>query len=81
MPRPSTANYLPAEEVVRWIKEDPEQRQGLILEILPRTLVQATGGRLTTLFIEEFCDDDRMAGSLFGIFIWEHGLDLKVITC
>ncbi len=68
MPRPSTANYLPAEEVVRWIKEDPEQRQGLILEILPRTLVQATGGRLTTLFIEEFCDDDRMAGSLFVHF-------------
>ena len=68
MPRPSTANYLPAEEVVRWIKEDPEQRQGLVLEILPRTLVQATGGRLTTLFIEEFCDDDRVAYSLFGHF-------------
>ena len=64
----SAANYLPAEEVVRWIKEDPEQRQRLILEVLPKTLDQETGGRLTRLFIEEFCDDDRMAGSLFVHF-------------
>ena len=68
MPKPSAANYLPAEVVLRWIKEDPEQRQWLILEILPKTLDQETGGRLTCLFIEEFCDDDRMANSLFGHF-------------
>ena len=43
MPRPSTANYLPAEEVVRWIKEDPEQRQRLILEILPKTIGSGNG--------------------------------------
>ncbi len=67
-PKPCAANYLPAEEVLRWIKEDPEQRQGLILEILPKTLDQATGGRLTCLFIEEFCDDDRMASNLFLYF-------------
>ena len=68
MPKQSAANYLPAEEVLRWIKEDPDQRQGLVLEILPRTLGQATGGRLTSLFIEEFCDDDRVASNLFGHF-------------
>ena len=68
MPRPSTANYLPAEEVVRWIKEDPEQRQRLIREILPKTLDQEMGGGLTRLFIEEFCDDDCMASSLFVHF-------------
>ncbi len=68
MPKPSAANYLPAEEVVRWIKEDLEQRQWLILEILPKTLEQETGGKLTHLFIEEFCDDDRVAYSLVGHF-------------
>ncbi len=68
MPKPNAANYLPAEEVLRWIKEAPEQRQWLILEILPKTLDQETGGRLTRLFIEEFCDDDRMASSLFRYF-------------
>ena len=61
-------NYLPAEEVMRWIKEDSEQRLWLILEILPKTLDQETGGRLTNLFIEEFCDDDRVASSLFVHF-------------
>lgn len=68
MPKQSPVNYLPAEEVLRWIKEDPEHRQGLILAILPRTLDQATGGSLPRLFIEEFCDDDRSASSLFWHF-------------
>ena len=68
LPEPCAANYLPAEKVLRWIKEDPEQRQWLIREILPKTLDQAKGGRLTCLFIEEFCDDDRMASSLFVHF-------------
>ena len=68
MPKQSPVNYLPAEEVLRWIKEDPEHRQGLILAILPRTLDQATGGSLPRLFIEEFCDDDRVASSLFWHF-------------
>ena len=53
---------------MRWIKEDTEQRQWLILKILPKTLDQETGGRLTRLFIEEFCDDDRVAYSLFVHF-------------
>ena len=67
-PKIPPTNYLPAEEVLRWIKEDPDQRQWLILEILPKTLDQEMGGRLTHLFIKEFCDDDRMAGSLFVHF-------------
>ncbi len=67
MPKQGSANYLPAEEVLRWIKEDPEQRQGLVLEILPKTLDQEKGGRLTRLFIEEFCDDS-VTSSLFMHF-------------
>lgn len=66
MQKENVVNYLPAEAVSRWIKDDPEQRQWWILEILPQTLEQETGGRLTRLFIEEFCDDDRVAYSLFG---------------
>ena len=68
LPKKGPVNYLPAEEVLNWIKEDPEQRQWWILEILPQTLDQAIGGWLTRLFIEEFCDDDRMANSLFVHF-------------
>ena len=68
MPQQSAANYFPAEEVIRWVKEDLEQRQGLILEILPKTLDQEVGGRLTSLFIEEFCDDNRVASSLLAHF-------------
>ena len=67
-PKQSTVSYLPAEEVLRWIKEGPEQRQWLILEILPKTLDQETGGKLTRVFIEEFCDADRVANSLFVHF-------------
>ena len=66
--KPSAVNYLPAEEVLRWIKEDPAERQWLIIEILPKTLEQEAGGTLTRLFIEEFCDDDRVTSSLFGHF-------------
>lgn len=68
MSKPSAANYLPAEKVLRWLKEDPEKRQWLILEILPKTLDQETGGKLTCLFIEEFCDDNRVAYSLLEHF-------------
>ena len=68
MPKPCAANYLPAEEVMRWIREDPEQRQRLILHFLPKTLNQEKGGDLTRLFIEEFCDDGRVANSLFLFF-------------
>lgn len=66
MQKENVVNYLPSEEVVRWINDDPEHRLWLIQEILPQTLDQAKGGRLTRLFIEEFCDDDRVAYSLFG---------------
>ena len=66
MPKENVVNYLPVEEVLRWIKDDPEQRLWLIQEILPQTLDQVKGGRLTRLFIEEFCHDDHVAYSLFG---------------
>ena len=66
MLKENVVNYLPAEEVLRWIKNDPEHRLWLIQEILPPTLDQAKGGRLTRLFIEEFCHDDHVAYSLFG---------------
>jgi len=68
MSKQSPVKYLPAEKVLRWLKEDTEKRQWLILEILPKTLDQETGGGLTSLFIEEFCDDDRVAYNLFGHF-------------
>jgi len=68
MSKQSPVKYLPAEKVLRWLKEDTEKRQWLILEILPKTLDQETGGGLTSLFIEEFCDDDRVAYNLLGHF-------------
>ncbi len=68
MSKQSSVKYLPAEEVVRWIKEDPEKRQRVIQGILPKTLEQETGGRLTRLFIEEFCDDEHVADSVRAHF-------------
>ena len=60
--------YMPAEDIIDWINSDIENRLRLIQEVLPKTLDENAGGQLTRLFIEEFCDDDRIAGSLCGHF-------------
>ena len=62
-------NKMPAQDIISWIKEEIENRRWLIQEVLPKTLDikinnQNVGGELTRLFIEEFCDDERIAGSL-----------------
>lgn len=67
-PHKGTISYMPAKEIINWIKEDLEERLWLIREILPKTLDQNAGDQLTYLFIEEFCDDDKMASSLFAHF-------------
>ena len=67
-PKHGAINYMPAKEIINWIKADVDERRWLIQEILPKTLNESTGGQLTQLFIEEFCDDDRIAGSLFVHF-------------
>ncbi len=63
-PKHSAINYMPAEDIIDWINSDIENRLRLIQEVLPKTLDENAGGQLTRLFIEEFCDDDRIAGSL-----------------
>ena len=56
--------YMPAEDVIDWIKTDIDNRSQLIQEVLPKTLDKDAGGQLTRLFIEEFCDDERLGGQL-----------------
>ena len=61
-------SYMPAGDIIHWIKEDIKSRQGLIQDVLPKTLDMDAGGRLTRLFIEEFCDDDSVGNSLYWRF-------------
>jgi predicted XRE-type DNA-binding protein len=67
-PHNGAINYMPAKEIIVWIKEDAAKRMWVIEQVLPKTLNEAAGGQLTRLFIEEFCDDSKMAGSLFVHF-------------
>ncbi len=55
---------MPALDIIKWIKEDIENRLWLIREVLPKTLNEHEGGSLTRLFIEEFCNDESIANSV-----------------
>ena len=57
-------NKMPALDIIKWIKEDVENRLWLIREVLPKTLNEDEGGTLTRLFIEEFCDDESIANGV-----------------
>ncbi len=67
-PEHGAINHMPAEDIIDWIQADVDGRRGLIQEVLPKTLNENAGGRLTRLFIEKFCDDDHVASSLFWHF-------------
>lgn len=67
-PHNGAINHMPANEIIAWIKEDAAKKMWLIEQVLPKTLNETAGGQLTRLFIEEFCDEDKMAGSLFVHF-------------
>lgn len=59
--------FLPAEEIIDWVKENKEERQWLIYQMLPKTLDKDEGGQITRLFIDAFYDDDIIK-SLFTHF-------------
>lgn len=67
-PEHGAINHMPAEDIINWIQADVDDRLWFIQEVLPKTLNENAGGRLTRLFIEKFCDDDHVASSLFGLF-------------
>lgn len=67
-PEHGAINHMPAEDIIDWIQADVDGRRQLIQIVLPKTLNENAGGRLTRLFIEKFCDDDHVASSLFGHF-------------
>lgn len=69
MPKHSPIGYMPAEEIIEWTNTDKDNRYLLIERALPKTLDTDTGGLLTRLFIEAFCDDDNLASSLVGHFL------------
>lgn len=64
-------NYIPPEEIINWVKENTEERLWILEQILPKTL-DRDEGQLTLQFIEEFCDDEESATSLFWHF-WTGG--------
>lgn len=67
-PHKGAINYMPADVIINWIKEDKEERLWLIREMLPKTLDLSSGGQLTRSFIEDFGDDDKIAANLFVHF-------------
>lgn len=67
-PHKGAITYMPAEKIISWIKDNAKERMWIIEHVLPKTLNEGSEGQLTRLFIEEFCDEDKMAGSLFVHF-------------
>lgn len=59
---------MPTGAIIDWVKADTDNRCWLIQGFLPKTL-DKTEGRLTRLFIEEFCDDAEISDSLFTHFL------------
>jgi hypothetical protein len=51
-------------DVLAWARLRPKKRVRLILRALPKTLDSADAGTLTQMFIEEFGEDEEVAGSL-----------------
>ena len=58
--------HIPAENIIEWIKNDPENRVWKICHALPKTLDDESN--LTAIFIEEFADDPDVAGSIMSHF-------------
>lgn len=57
-------NKMPSQDIINWINVDAEKRRWLIQGVLPKTLNTDAGGELTRSFIEEYCDDDQIAGGV-----------------
>ncbi len=58
--------HIPAENIIEWIKHDPENRIWKICRALPKTLDDDS--KLTAMFIEEFSDNQDVAGSIMSHF-------------
>ena len=71
-PKKGVTSYIPPQEIIDWAKENTKERLWIVEQILPKTLDKDEGGLLTLQFIEEFCDDDDMAVSLYWHF-WTGG--------
>ena len=58
--------YISAENIIKWVKCDPESRIWKISRALPKTLDSES--ELTAMFIEEFAGDQRVASSIMSHF-------------
>jgi hypothetical protein len=67
---PGAMRLLNADDIIRWTRENPDERVRLIYHGLPKTLDEKVGGRVTQLFIEAFGSMDRVTGSLMAHFAY-----------
>ncbi|MEW8059143.1 MAG: helix-turn-helix transcriptional regulator [Candidatus Thiodiazotropha endolucinida] len=58
--------HIPAKYIIEWIKRDPKNRIWKICNALPKTLDDEP--KLTAMFIEEFADDQDVAGTIMSHF-------------
>lgn len=55
--------------VMSWVINEPAARARRLIRCLGKTLAEGEGGLLTKLFLEQFGDDDALAGSLIAHFL------------
>lgn len=64
--------FLDVNDLIYWVDEKREDRLWLILHMLPKTLDDTPGGRLTRTFLERYGSDERLGQSLISHF-WTGG--------
>lgn len=64
----SSIIFIPPDQIIAWVKEDPSIRKELIQEVLPRSLDPKQGGNLTSQFIEAFIEEKKLTNALIAHF-------------
>jgi hypothetical protein len=54
--------------IMRWVSKNPSKHAYKLVHCLPKTLSETEGGMLTRRFMEEYGDDERLAGSVMVHF-------------
>jgi hypothetical protein len=63
---------LPIEDIVNWIEQDPESRSRLIAHIIPKTLDDEDGGKLTRLLLQKYGHFDSVRNEISNTFRYDN---------
>jgi len=65
---PGAIRLFEPESVMKWIREEPKTRVSLMASCLPKTFTLENGGKLTRMFLEEYCNDKDTSDHLISHF-------------